>query len=110
MSYILYLLIIIILYLIYNNKFEYFKNTNICRETTFDNPYMNHMLYYTNPNIKACNSKENDTKIKENIDKHIHFDANDIWGKNLADRFFYTLPNTNNIIDRSEFAKKIFKL
>ncbi len=110
MDYILYfvLLIIIIWYLVHNDKFEFFKNK--CRESTFNNPYMNYMLYYKDTDIKACNSKKNDIKIKENVNKHIHFDANNIWGKCLADRFFYTLPNTNKINDRSEFAKILFKL
>jgi hypothetical protein len=78
--------------------------TSECRIPTYDNPFMNFILY-NDDKLKACDSKKVKNNIKKEYRKHTYPDANDVWGKNLSERYFYTMPNTGMINDQTGFAK-----
>ena len=78
-----------------------------CTMPTEDNPYMNFTLkdYYENPNRpKNCDIKKVRSKMRNEFLKRILPDPADLWGQNISDRNFYTMPTTTLINDQTEFA------
>tara|TARA_B100000161_G_C33516673_1_gene399045 strand:- start:600 stop:1181 length:582 start_codon:yes stop_codon:yes gene_type:complete len=78
-----------------------------CYRPTDDNPFMNFTLddYYKNVNRPAnCPVDEVRGEIRKKfLKKHIP-DPTDIWGQNINDRNFYTMPNTRVVNDQKGFA------
>jgi hypothetical protein len=94
------------------NKYPSYENkkpieNNKCRMPTYHNPFMNYILY-TDDNLEACEYKKTKQQINEEYNKHVHKDANDIWGKNMSDLIFYTMPNTKSVNEQSKFANWLY--
>ena len=100
----------------HNDEISYF-------EPTIDNPYMNYVLNKTDQINTEINAKtfdqinnqindneNNDKKIKKLFRQDLYTDINDIWGKNLNDRNYYTMPNTNIVNNQTEFAKWCYNI
>ena len=86
---------------------KYLKKKKPCYKPTEDNPFMNFTLadYYKDPNRpKNCPLKEVRGEIREKFLKRVVPDPQDLWGKNISDRGFYTTPNTRVVNDQTDFA------
>ena len=113
------LILIIISYYFgnYNNlKYETenfdINNKDNCRKPTSDNPFMNYtlgnLLNKDDPNQSACKYDDVKDDMRKKFRKDIYTDTNDIWGKYISDRNFYTMPNTELVSKQSEFAEWLY--
>ena len=102
--------IIIILLLISYNFSDYKKSNYIntisykCKKPTENNPFINSTLQDNSNSKSACQYDDIKNDMKKYFRKIIHTDLTDIWGKNISDRNFYTMPNTNIVNKQTEFA------
>jgi len=66
--------------------------------------------HYKNPKRnKACSIDLNIRKdMRKKFLKHIVPDQTDIWGQNISDRQFYTMPSTGIVNDQSGFANWLY--
>ena len=79
-----------------------------CQKPTKNNPFMNYTVgdLIDNPNRPpACDYESSKNEIRREFKSNLHTDINDIWGKNISDRNFYTMPNTKIVNDQMEFAR-----
>ena len=81
-----------------------------CQLPTVDNPFGNVLLTdYNNPKFKkACSSYKNNfvkREIKDEFEKNLFLDVNDVFAKKNSQRQFYTMPVTDVCNDQTEFAK-----
>jgi hypothetical protein len=101
---------IIILISLFLGKSESFTNTDNnenCTMPTKDNPFMNFNI--TNPNkFPACMYDDVKDDMREKFRSKIPNDPNDLWGRNISDRNFYTMPNTDIVNDQTGFAEWCF--
>jgi hypothetical protein len=101
------------------NAEEFLDDNNIaiidksfCTKPSLDNPFMNpNILDYQTPNrISACsvdNSKINN-EMHDKFIKRIFKDVNDIYGKTISERQFYTLPSTTIPNDQEGLGKWLY--
>jgi hypothetical protein len=83
-----------------------------CFHPKSNNPYMNFTLYdnMTNPNRKeACNYNNVKQDIRNAYKSKLYADELDIWGRNISDRNFYTMPSTTIVNDQTKFAEWVYK-
>lgn len=94
-------------------KFQDVKKNKIidgfkCYPPTDDNPFMNFTLkdYYNDP-LRPSNCPIDIVKkdIRKKFLKNIVPDPMDLWGTNVTDRSFYTMPNTQIVNDQKGFAE-----
>jgi hypothetical protein len=109
------ILIFISIYLGYYENFETVQNNEndneLCTKPTEDNPFMNFTLndYINNPNKKkACSYDTIKNDIQNNFKKNIVPDPNDIWGTNISDRNFFTMPWTQIVNDQTELGRLLY--
>jgi hypothetical protein len=86
-------------------------DVRICQNPTIDNPFMNYTVgdMITSPDRPpAC--KYDDAKKEMEIDfrSKLYSDPNDMWGRNISSRQFYTMPNTAIVNDQVGFGKACF--
>ena len=84
------------------------EQVEMCQRPTKNNPFMNFTVgdLIDNPHRpKACSYEKSKEDIRREFKSNLHTDINDIWGKNISDRNFYTMPNTNLVNDQMEFAR-----
>lgn len=77
-----------------------------------NNPFMNFTLYdnMKNPKRKAaCNYDNVKQDIRKSYKSRLNADELDIWGHNISDRNFYTMPNTTIVNDQTKFAEWVYK-
>lgn len=82
-------------------------NEGSCVKPTIDNPFMNFTLkdYYNDPNRpKNCPIKKVRKEMRREFLKNVVPDPNDLFGQNISDRNFYTMPNTRIVNDQKAFA------
>jgi hypothetical protein len=102
--------VIILLISIFLGTSENFSNNIIiknCQGPVKDNPFMNftHGDHIAHPNrLKACNYDDVKNKMRSEFRSHVYTDTNDIWGKFISDRNFYSMPNTEIVNDQTGFA------
>tara|TARA_B100001093_G_C26644602_1_gene934740 strand:+ start:90 stop:743 length:654 start_codon:yes stop_codon:yes gene_type:complete len=87
---------------------ESFGNEESCVKPTEKNPFMNFTLedYYKNSDRPAnCSVKKVRKEISEKFLSRIEPDPADLWGQNISDRSFYTMPNTRVVNDQKGFAE-----
>lgn len=87
---------------------EFPSSNNQCQTPTYNNPFMNFTLgdLISNPLRKgACDYDKSKKLILDTFRSHLHADSFDIWGKNISDRNFYIMPNTNIVNGQFEFAQ-----
>jgi hypothetical protein len=84
----------------------------ICRKPTKDNPFMNFTVgdLINNPSRPgACPvTLVRDEQLRMFRSNNIFLDNTDLWGKNINDRNFYTMPSTEVVNDQSGFANFVF--
>jgi hypothetical protein len=109
------LLLVISLFLGYSDPFSN-SAADIKDQTCFhpkpNNPFMNFTLNdnVTNPNRKqACNYKDVKQDIRNIYKSKLNADELDIWGHNISDRNFYTMPSTTIVNDQTKFAEWTYK-
>jgi hypothetical protein len=84
----------------------------VCFHPKPNNPFMNFTLYdnMTNPNRnEACNYDNVKKDIRKAYRSKLNADELDIWGHNISDRNFYTMPNTRIVNDQTKFAEWAYK-
>jgi len=89
-----------------NNKLDTSKN-NSCYKPTDENPFMNFTLndYYKNSDRpQNCPIDEVKNEMRTKFLKKIVPDPTDLWGQNISDRNFYTMPSTRVVNDQTGFA------
>jgi len=91
---------------------DYSKNT--CRKPTVDNPFMNpDILEFNNGDPPAaCNAEDDDIKIsiRENFNKGLFRNVDELWEIENSQRQFYTLPNTQVPNNQKDFAEWLYKI
>jgi hypothetical protein len=119
------LIIIIFFIYIYDEKIkidtnETLSNRNltiidnkICVKPSLENPFMNPTIidyYNKNNNIKACTYDNN--MIEENVNNifrnNVYKDVNDIYGREISERQFYTVPASTIPNDRESYEKWLY--
>jgi len=79
----------------------------LCYKPTDENPFMNFTLndYYKNPDRpQNCPINEVKNEMRTKFLKRIVPDPTDLWGQNISDRNFYTMPSTRIVNDQTGFA------
>ena len=87
------------------------EDSDGCRMSSENNPFMNPPLFNNSGNIKSCqsyNNKEVQRQIEKNFNKDLYKDANDIFGKNNSQRQFYSVPGKSIPNDQESFAKWLY--
>jgi len=88
-----------------------FENTN-CVKPTKNNPFMNFTLgeQITNPNRQAACPLTKDIRNAEikNFRFNMIPDVSDMYGKNITDRDFYTMPCTTAVNDQNGFLQFLY--
>ena len=102
------IIVLISLFLGKSEKFgELEKSKENCTLPTKENPFMNFNI--TDPNKKpACRYDLVKKEMRDNFRSKIHIDSNDLWGRFISDRNFYTMPNTQIVNDQTGFAEWCF--
>jgi hypothetical protein len=104
-------LLMISYYLGYYEDFEEVKKDNDCVKPTQKNPFMNFTLddYINNPNRKeACSYEKSKDDIRNEFRKDIVQDPNDLWGQNISDRQFFTMPWTTIVNDQTGLGNWLY--
>lgn len=94
-----------------NFSTEINKKNSKCIRPTVNNPFMNFTTadYYNNPDRpKNCPIDEVRDEMITTFQKRIVPDPNDLWGQNIGDRNFYTMPSTTIINDQTGFANWLY--
>lgn len=88
-------------------------NDNTCVKPTPDNPYMNFTIgdHIANPNRnEGCSIDDENIRndqIKFYRNGH-NPDVNDLYGKTITDRNFYTMPSTSIVNDQQGFLNFLY--
>lgn len=87
-------------------------DNNFCTKPSIDNPFMNPSIidYQTSNKLSAC-SIDNDNinnEVHSKFMKRIFKDVNDIYGKTMSERQYYTLPSTTIPNDQEGFGKALY--
>lgn len=104
-------LLLISYFLGYYNNIEQENFESMCTEPTKDNPFMNFTLgdYSKDVNrASACDYQKVKDKVKKEFEKDIIPDPADLWGQNISQRQFFTMPWTRVINDQTVFAQWTF--
>jgi len=105
-------LLIISIYLGYYENFEQVdKPTQNCTNPTKKNPFMNFTLadYMNNIDRPAsCPYDKVKNKMREEFRKDIVPDPADLWGQNISDRQFFTMPWTTVVNNQTGLGKWIY--
>jgi hypothetical protein len=104
--------IILLLLSIFLGQSENFDTTSKCTKPTKENPFMNFTVgdLLNNPHRpEACSVKDvREEQIKLFKSNNIFPDNNDLWGRTINDRNFYTMPSTKIVNDQIGFANYVF--
>jgi hypothetical protein len=105
-------LLIISIYLGYYENFEQVdKPAQNCTNPTKKNPFMNFTLadYMNNIDRPAsCPYDKVKNKMREEFRKDIVPDPADLWGQNISDRQFFTMPWTTVVNNQTGLGKWIY--
>ena len=84
------------------------EDSEQCTRPTKENPFMNFTVgdHYNNPQKpEACpHTDEIKKDMRQKFLMHEVSDPNDIWGNNINDRQFMTMPNTRSVNNQKDFA------
>lgn len=88
------------------NKENFFSQEN-CTKPTINNPLMNYNIIADSPyKQQACNyDKETKEEINKNLNYNLYEDTSDVFNRGNSQRQFYTMPNTQNPNNQTDFAK-----
>jgi hypothetical protein len=105
------LLLVISFCLGYYEKFEEIKKTDYCTKPTKNNPFMNFTIadLTDNPNRPpACPYDDVKDDIKNEFSKSVLTDPADLWGKDISQRNFFTMPWTTATNDQTGLAQWLY--
>jgi hypothetical protein len=106
------ILLIISYCLGYYETFEEVKKaTGNCVMPTQKNPFMNFTLddfINNNDRKEACSYDKSKDKMRKEFRKDIVPDPADLWGTNISDRQFFTMPWTTIVNEQTPFAKWLY--
>jgi hypothetical protein len=95
-------------YLLFNNdENNNYKYLDECQHPTENNPFMNYTIgdAITNKNrLRGCNYIDVKQEVKKNFRSKIYTDLTNLWGKQISDINFYTMPNSGSINESIKFA------
>jgi len=95
----------------YYEKFEEIKKDRSCVKPTKKNPFMNFTLddFINNPDRQAaCTYDKSKDEMRSQFRKDIVPDPADLWGQNISDRQFFTMPWTTIVNDQTPFATWLY--
>jgi hypothetical protein len=78
-------------------------NVEKCQKPTKNNPFMNYTvgdLIQNSDRSPACKVDDVNKEIRKEFRSHLYSDPYDMWGKNISDRSFYTMPCTSIVNDQ----------
>jgi len=105
-------LLIISYFLGYYENFEEVKKTELkCTNPSKNNPFMNFTIGdYMNDVDRpaACSYDKVKNKMREEFRKDIITDPADLWGTNISDRQFFTMPWTTVVNNQSGLGKWLY--
>jgi hypothetical protein len=105
-------LLIISYFLGYYENFEEVKKTELkCTNPSKSNPFMNFTIGdYMNDVDRpaACSYDKVKNKMREEFRKDIITDPADLWGTNISDRQFFTMPWTTVVNNQSTLGKWLY--
>jgi hypothetical protein len=105
-------LLIISYFLGYYENFEEVKKTELkCTNPSKNNPFMNFTIgdYMNDVNRPAaCSYDKVKNKMREEFRKDIITDPADLWGTNISDRQFFTMPWTTVVNNQSGLGKWLY--
>jgi hypothetical protein len=103
----------IVLYFIEKVSKKEKKIKKKCKRPTKQNPFMNTLMTLDDENnsIPACdiNDEEIKTEIKEEFNRDLYRNIDDLFERKNSDRQFYTLPVTTDPSDRDKFINWLYK-
>jgi len=105
------ILLLISYYLGYYETFEEIKKDEDCVGPTKKNPFMNFTLddFINNTDRKeACPYEKVKEKMRNEFRKDIVEDPADLWGQNISDRQFFTMPWTTIVNDQTGLGKWLY--
>jgi len=102
------LLLIISFCLGYSENFEQINKVSTCVRPTKKNPFMNYMITDDVTREPACEYDDIKDEMRNEFKKDIIPDPADLWGTNISDRNFFTMPWTQIINDQSGFAHWLY--
>lgn len=76
-----------------------------CKRSTPQNPFANFLLTDDPLGPPACAYDEHKESIRENFNRSLFMNAEDLWERQNSQRQFYTLPNSQKIPDTKAFAE-----
>lgn len=83
-----------------------------CTRPTKDNPFMNFTVgdLINNPQrTEACKNEDVVDETKKMFrSNNMFLDTNDLWGQNINDRNFYTMPSTQIVNNQKGFGNFVF--
>jgi hypothetical protein len=105
-------LLIISYFLGYYENFEEIKKTELkCTNPTKINPFMNFTIGDYMKDVDrppACSYDKVKNKMREEFRKDIVPDPADLWGTNISDRQFFTMPWTTVVNNQSALGKWLY--
>lgn len=102
-------LLILTVFFSYSENFSEEK-VNKCTMPTKENPFMNFTTgdLINNPNRPAACQDVKAEQLKMYRSNNIFLDLNDLWGTNISDRNFYTMPSTTIVNNQQDFGKFLY--
>ena len=108
--------VIILLISLFLGTSEHFRSLDSdvdgrkCTMPTKENPFMNYTvgdLITSSKRPPACRYDDVKNEMRQKFKSPLHSDPNDMWGVNISDRNFYTMPNTAIVNDQIGFAQSL---
>jgi hypothetical protein len=101
-------LLILTVFFSYSENFE--KDDNKCTMPTKENPFMNFTTgdLINNPNKPGACQNVREEQIKMYRSNNIFLDLTDLWGTNISDRNFHTMPSTTIVNNQQDFGKFLY--
>ena len=92
----------------YYENFEQINKLSTCVRPTKNNPFMNYTFGDDVNREKACKYDDVKDEMRNEFRKDIIPDPSDLWGINISDRNFFTMPWTQVINDQRSFANWLY--
>lgn len=95
----------------YYETFEQDNKNSLCVKPSKNNPFMNFTMsdYINNVDrLPACEYDDVKEEMRNEFRKDIVPDPADLWGTNISDRNFFTMPWTQVVNDQSGFANWLY--
>jgi hypothetical protein len=101
-------LLIVSYCLAYYENFEQTNKLPSCVRPTKNNPFMNYTFADDVDRLSACDYDDVKEEMRSEFRKDIVPDPADLWGTNISDRNFFTMPWTQIVNDQSGFANWLY--